>query len=222
MMKGLEKFILRVNSTWHTPASDYPLKRIGTAEIIRIKKNRDYYRMEGVGGYVFYRATQPFKLTVLTINGHDVMTDGPINWIGMQKLAESSRGRVLCGGLGLGLIVHALVSNEKVRNITVSEINPDVIKLIKPLLPTDKKPVDIKLCDIYKFPKAEAFDTIILDMWVGKGSPVVAEQMLSALAHFKVLNPKNQVFIWGHGMHAVNPAVDDKVRARIPKEYWIT
>ena len=221
-MKGMEEFVLRVDSSWRTPASDYPLKRVGTAEVIRRTKRRGYYRMEGVGGYMFYEVTKPIKTTELTINGETVMTDEPINWIGMQKLAEHSRGRVLCGGLGLGLIVHTLAKNKSITEIQVAEINRDVIALVYPLLPHEDKPIFVHSDNIYEFPNAERYDTIILDMWVGKGSPSVAAQMLSALAHFKVLNPNNQVFIWGHGMHAVNPAVDDKVRAKIPKEYWIT
>jgi len=214
--------VLRVDSAWHTPASDYPLKRIGTAEIIRKTKRRGYYRMEGVDGYMFYEVTQPIKVTELTINGEIVMTDEPINWIGMQKLAEHSYGRVLCGGLGLGLIVHALTKNEKVTEIKIAEINVDVIQLVAPLLPATKKALSVDLCDIYEFPNAQAYDTVILDLWVGKGSYEVAMQMLRAFAQFKITNQKNQVFIWGHGSSAFNPAIDKMVRAKIPREYWTT
>jgi len=220
-MKGLEPFIFRVDSTWHTPASDYPLKQIGTAEITRRTMRRNYYRMEAVGGYLFYQATEPYKATALTINGQVVMTDDPINWVGMKKLAEHSKGRVLCGGLGLGLIVHALAKNDEVSEVKVAEINKDVIELVQPLLPTSKT-ISVDLCDVYLLKNPESYDTIILDMWVGKGNEKVAIQMFSAFAYFKVMNSKNQVFIWGHGSNNINPAVDDNVRAKMPKEYWIT
>jgi len=219
-MKGIEEFVLRIDS-WHTPASDYPLKRIGAAEIARRTKRRGYYRMEGVGGYMFYEVTKPVKTTELTINGETVMTDEPVNWIGMQKLAEHCYGRVLCGGLGLGLIVHALNKNEKVTEIKVAEINRDVIELVEPLLPSTNK-LSVDLCDIHKFSNAQLYDTVILDMWVGKGSKDMTMEMLDAFTQFKALNPKNQVFIWGHGSETFNPAIDGKVREKIPIEYWAT
>jgi len=218
-MEHLEPYILRVDSSWKTPASDYPLKRIGSAEIIRKRQRRNYYRMEGVGGYIFYQVTQPIQNTMLTINGEVVMTDEPINWIGMQRLAEHSCGRVLCGGLGLGLIVHALHKNPKVSRIHVLEINQDVIDLVKPFLFGLNK-AHIYKGDIFHCAHGD-YDTVILDLWVGKGTPKIAHEMLTALAIFKTRFPKANVFIWGHGSSEINPAVDREVRRKLPREYWI-
>lgn len=215
----MEKYTLCIDASWHTPVSDYPQKRIGTAELVREKVKRNHYRMEGVDGYVYYRVTQPIHITVLKIKGQCWMTDEPINWIGMQKLAEHSRGRVLCGGLGLGMIVHALVKNPNVTEIKVAEINKDVKELISPLLPKDQR-IKVQNCDVYKVPNPEKYDTIILDLWVGKGSQLTAMQMYSAFAHFKAFNENNQVFIWGTGDAEINPAVNKEIRDKIPKEYW--
>lgn len=209
----LNKYILRVDS-WRTPASDYHEAHYASAAIVKHKQRRGFYWMEGVGGYVFWVNVNPITITELQINGKCWMTDEPINWIGMQKLAEHSHGNVLCGGLGLGLIVHALSKNKKVVKIRVAEINEDVIKLISPMLSRNPN-LEIELVDIYEYPGVDEFDTIILDMWVGKGSPKIAAEMMSAFIYFKAINPKADVFIWGHGSSTYNPSVGRAARKKV-------
>lgn len=55
----------------------------------------------------------------LRIDGKAWMVDDPVHWFTIQKLAATYHGHVLCAGLGLGLIVHALSKNKKVKSITV-------------------------------------------------------------------------------------------------------
>jgi len=199
---------------WETPASKYPLKTVGSAEIFRKKYRRNsYYYMEGVNGYAFYKVVNPIEVTHLKINGKVVMLDDPKHWWGMKLLGEHSEGKVLCGGLGLGLIVHALLENEKVTKIDVAEINPDVIELVGPLLPSIEG-VRIMQTDVYDV-DAKDYDTIILDLWSWtKPKPEHASSIARAVVYFKIQNPNAAVFAWGHGNWVFNPTFNHEVRRK--------
>jgi len=218
--------------TWKTPATEYPLMKNGSAEITRKVQRRGYYRMEAVKGYTLYHVYKPIQITDLRINGKVVMTDEPINWLGMQALAEHSKGKVLTAGLGLGLLVHALLRNDKVTRVDVVEINQDVIQLVGAIctrtwnllrnstLPTPK--VNLHRRDIYDF-NVSSYDTIILDLWVKDAEEdwlITYGQMLSAFNYFSNQNPAARIFIWGVGDEVLNPAIDREVRLKLPKEYW--
>lgn len=201
---------------WETPATKYPSMKVGTTEIVRGIYRRNYYAMQGIHGKAFYKAVNPIKITILKINNKIWMVDDPTHWWAMKLLAKRSKGRVLCGGLGLGLIVHALLRNKAVTKIDVAEINPDVIQLVKPLLP--KSPIlNIEETDVFS-KTSENYDTVILDLWMWEDSTKEAMKaylaMLSAFAHFKVQNPKANVYIWGCPDHAINPTFNIEVRKK--------
>ena len=219
-------YTLKVD-TWETPATKYPLGKVGTAEVARKRQHRGFYRMEAVLGYLFYRATKPIMITDLKIHGRIWMVDDPLQWLGMKELAKHSEGKVLVGGLGLGLVVHALLENSAVTQIDVVEINSDVISLIKPCLPGSEK-MRVFPNDVLKFDPLLAthdtdfqdYKTVILDLWVGAGTKETAREMLSTFAHMKWRYPKANIMIWGHGAHWLNPSVDLEVRKKIPEYYY--
>jgi len=64
------------------------------------------------------------------------MTSLPQEVEQVTRQIAKAKGRVLLGGLGLGLAVGILVKNENVKNITVVEKSGDVIKLVNRHLPT--------------------------------------------------------------------------------------
>jgi len=205
----LKSYVLEVHD-WETPASKYPLKRLGSAEIWRGRYKRGLYLMEGVAGYVFFHVTKPINVTALRIHGKTVMVDDPLHWIGMKLLAEHCSGRTLIGGLGLGLIVHALNDNNRVESIDVYEINGDVIELVKPLLPVDER-VRVIHGDVFTA-NPKNYDTIVLDLWVGRGSPEMMIEMLNAYMYFKSRNINAEIYIWGLGDEKINPAVNMEAR----------
>lgn len=191
-----------------TPATKYPLRKVGSAELVRSKYKKGFYFMEGVDGYDFFYVEKPIEVTSLKIDGETWMVDDPLHNIGMKRLAENSEGKVLVGGLGLGLVIHELVKNPKVKQIDVVERNKDVIDLISPNLPNDK--VKIYNADVFDF-KDKDYDTIILDLWVrgegeGENNFSMLNSMLNAYTIFKSSNPKGKVFIWGIRDKELNPA----------------
>ena len=161
---------------YKTPASAYPKKQVGDARIIKIYYRKGFYKMHLIKGYTYYHLTKRTKITVLQLLQNkrwtDWMVDDPLHWYGMQEFAERARpGKVLVAGLGLGLIVHALVKRKDISEIKVVEINKNVIELISPLLPKDNR-IEIHHDDYYKFIRKlrdEGYkpDTIICDIWSG-------------------------------------------------------
>jgi len=202
-------YILEVYE-WETPASKYPVKRFGRARISRAKYDKGLYLMEGVGGFAFFKVMNPIKITVLKIGRRDVMVDDPLHWFGMSILANCCRGKTLIGGLGLGLIIHALQSNKDVESIDVYEIDGDVIQLIQPLLPNDNR-VKVIHDDVFNS-NPEVYDTIVLDLWAGRGNSDMGVEMLHAYSWFRDRSKKANVYVWGLTNPRINPSVEPKAR----------
>ena len=223
-------YTLRIDGSWETPATKYPLGKIGRAEITRKRQSRGLYRMEAVCGYLYYKLAKPIMVTSLKIRGRIWMVDDPLHWFGMKELAKYSEGKVLVGGLGLGLIVHALLENKNVADIDVVEFNHDVTNLVTPHLPKTERlriyednVFSFDPRDILSTPKTDFGDykTVILDVWTGRGTTEMLRQMLSSFAHMKWQYHNANVVIWGHGAHWLNPSVDEEVSKMITKDYWV-
>lgn len=162
---------------WETPASSYPRKTSGRAHIVSHKYRRglyECYRTQPLGSterYEFFDAQKPLTITSLKIGRKVWMVDDPPHWWGIQELAALYEGHVLCAGLGLGLIVHALRANPKVNIITVIENSADVINLIHPLI----KGVDLSVINMDWWKATNLYnlepppDGIFFDLLVGKG-----------------------------------------------------
>lgn len=217
--------IFKVPTDWK--ALDYPDKELGSASIThhRYTKGKTFL-MENVDGYELMEVNKSFPVTELRINKKVVMIDDPMHYIGMQRLAEHSKGRVLVGGLGLGIVVKFLLKNPRVTLIDVVELNKDVIDLISPLLPPESK---LPYCTIYNDDIRASrwvhghYDTIILDIWVkrDKKPMQVAGQegddtnLISLYYRFVFNNLKTKVFVFGSRNPKMNSAVKE------PREIYL-
>lgn len=99
------------------------------------------------------------------------MSDIPAELVQMQReLASHVRGgKVLIGGLGLGLVANMVAKKSSVKQVTVIERQPEVIKLVEPYL--DAK-VTVTEGDIFEYlnPVGKGyFDIALLDTWQGTG-----------------------------------------------------
>lgn len=172
-----EPHSFEVPEYWRTPCTAYPEQTVGSARIHRdlYLANR-YYYMNGVRGHKFFVSDWRIPVTMMQVMDRKKwqtwMVDDPCHWIGMQDFAARLRpGRLLCAGLGLGLIVHAVMEKraDDISEIVVVEINPDVIKLIGPKLPGQDR-LKIICQDFYEFVKnREPFDNVVVDLWRGDG-----------------------------------------------------
>jgi hypothetical protein len=131
--------------------------------------------MDGVFGYdsaVFLNAT---KITILTdsqkpideLTDADVwMSDSPYEYFGMWQLAARASGKVLVGGLGLGLISNILSWRPDVKKLKVVEISQDVINLVRPYVSRRAQIVRDDFIS-YVHEERDKYDVVIADIWKG-------------------------------------------------------
>lgn len=114
---------------------------------------------------------EPGKYVKLIVNNQIVMSDTPMEQRTNLDFVRRAKGKVLIGGLGLGLIVLAIQKKPEVEKIVVLEKNQEVIDLVMKQL---KGHLDmIKVCvdckDVFEpdkiFVKGYKFDTIYFDIW---------------------------------------------------------
>lgn len=149
----------------------------------------------------------PGKFALLSINGETMMSDAPMERMTNGSLVENAKGSVLIAGLGLGMVVHALVKLERVRHVDILEINPDVVHLVEPTLPPTK--CKVTLCDVFAFGEKELakkkglrqkWDTIYFDIW-----PTIDSDDQPQITRLKrmfrpLLNDGGWMGVWGSEM----------------------
>ena len=173
------------------------------------KYRKGFYRMEKVLGYEFFEVKKPITVTQLYYRNnpknkwHSLMVDDPLHWLGMEDLANKCKGKVLVGGLGMGLVLHHLVNNRLVDEIEVIEIDPQLVEFIKPYLPEAKKRFNILAADYFHYilRTNSRYDSAIIDLWVlGDDSTKsdrehVARSM--GVSRALTLNISDKVWVWG-------------------------
>jgi spermidine synthase len=104
----------------------------------------------------------------LVIDSKIMMTDTDMERATNYTLFENAVGHVLVGGLGLGMVVFALLAKKPaIRSLTILEKNTDVIALVQPHLPRDPR-LTIVLADVFTWEKKKCsprFNTIYMDIW---------------------------------------------------------
>lgn len=105
------------------------------------------------------------KYTRLLIGGSVVMTDAEFECRTNGEFVRAARGDVLVAGLGIGLVLYRLLSDDRVKSITVLEKCADVIALVAPHL-FDGDRLIVLLADVFDWkPPRKRFDCIYFDIW---------------------------------------------------------
>lgn len=94
-----------------------------------------------------------------------MMSDTRMERSSNYTVARKAHGDVLIAGLGLGMVLSAILSKPEVKSVTVIEKHQDVIDLIAPHFNPSK--LSIICADIFEWqpPKSRKFDTIYFDIW---------------------------------------------------------
>jgi hypothetical protein len=160
---------------WKTCASIIPAQRRGDYAIEkRLFKKGSVSPMNGVLGYDECIFMEDTFLTVLREGEGDSakgvwMSDSPIEYYSMWELvARCVGGRVLVGGLGLGILTNLLALRRDVSSLTVVEIAPEVIEMVQPYL-SQYIPIKIigrDFLDSWKLEEKD-FDSVIIDIFIG-------------------------------------------------------
>lgn len=99
----------------------------------------------------------------LTEGGCLYMTNTPAEIRDHVPFINKACGNVLIAGLGLGMVVQALLDQGNCEHITVVELSQDVIDLVGPSYNNSR--VEIVCCDIFKFKPQMHYDYAWFDIW---------------------------------------------------------
>lgn len=100
------------------------------------------------------------------------MSDVPQEIYSNMNGLREAHGRVLIGGLGLGLVPVILASRPNIKEIVVVEREPEVIKLIGRQLPKTPAPIRIVQGNIHEYldvRQERGFDWFYFDVWASTG-----------------------------------------------------
>ena len=109
------------------------------------------------------RSVLPGTYWKLKENNTVYMTNTPAEVKDHMKFIREAHGNVLIAGLGLGMVVQALLDRGNCEHITVVELSQDVIDLVGPCY-TDPR-IEIVQSDIFKFKPKMHYDYGWFDIW---------------------------------------------------------
>jgi hypothetical protein len=123
------------------------------------------------------KLSKPLRIHELVQDGFGTwMTDNPeeLNQIGEMMHDVCPKGRILVGGLGLGIVAHTLAMRPIVDKIVVVEKNKHVIKLCA------REGYEVVCADVLEYLKKtlDRFDFYLLDTWQGTGEGVWWNQVM--------------------------------------------
>ena len=128
-----------------------------------------------------------YAYPALRENGRIWMTVTPNEVNTIRPMAERSRGRVLCCGLGLGYYAFHALLNPAVESVTVAEIDGGLIRLFDRLL-RERFPhaerLQIVQADAFDYVRdmpAGRYDTVFVDLWHDAGDGVPLYRRMKAL-----------------------------------------
>ncbi len=102
----------------------------------------------------------------LTRNGHMIMSNTPDEIRDFSSFAYRAHGHILINGLGIGVLVSALLKKDEVKSIMIIEKSEDVIKLSGPTYLIDER-VTIYNADCFDYvpPLGVRYNYVWHDIW---------------------------------------------------------
>lgn len=100
----------------------------------------------------------------LYCDGKIIMSNTPAEVNDHYKFIQKAQGKVLIGGLGLGMVLKCLLDKNDVTKVVVVEQSPDVIKLVASSYTNDPR-VEIVNESIFEYKPNEHFDCAWFDIW---------------------------------------------------------
>lgn len=105
------------------------------------------------------------RFTRLMRGGTVVMSDTPSEMIDHYTAVHAAKGSCLINGLGIGMVLGAILRKEGVTDVTVVELSPEVIEMVAPSY-QDRR-VTIVQADAlkYKPPVGKRYQMVWHDIW---------------------------------------------------------
>lgn len=138
------------------------------------------------------------NVTALKEDGLVWMCDHPQEIFLHHFAIDKAYGCVLIGGLGVGYSARVIARKGSVEDVTVVEINRDVIKLVAPHI---RRPnLCVVQADLWQYLKTTThrFNFVFMDIWRSTGEMEFQKTVapLRALAK-RVLRPGGKIMCWG-------------------------
>jgi len=105
------------------------------------------------------------SFTRLLKNGRLIMSDTPAEMRDHRLAVSRAAGHCLLNGLGLGMVLKNMLLKPEVTDITVVEIDQDLIDLVAPHYPDPRVTIVCADALIYKPPKGQRYGCVWNDIW---------------------------------------------------------
>lgn len=123
----------------------------------------------------------PGTYTKLVCQGRGViMSDTPDEMRDHVVAVRKATGDVLINGLGIGMVLAAVLRKPKVTSVTVVEIDPDVIALVSPYYADDRLQIVCASAFDYQPPKGKCYNMVWHDIW-----DAISEDNLAEMTRLK-------------------------------------
>ena len=95
-----------------------------------------------------------------------VMSNTPMEIRTNRAFIYRAKGKVLINGLGLGMVLSAILKKPEIESVTVVEASEDVIKLVGPSFCDDSRVTIVHACAFeYQPEQGTFFDAVWHDIW---------------------------------------------------------
>lgn len=113
-----------------------------------------------------YRTIHPGTYKKLTQNNYIIMSNTPAEIRDLIHFIRLAHGSILINGLGLGVVLSAILQKEAILDVTIIEKSKDVINLVAPTYIQDER-IEIINDDAFEFkpPKGKGYDFAWHDIW---------------------------------------------------------
>lgn len=111
------------------------------------------------------RSVPPGTYKRLKRNNTVVMSNTPDEIRDFYMFIRKAKGHVLVNGLGMGVLLNALLEKDDIEKITVIEKHKEVIDLVSPYIEDSRVEIIHSDCFDYKPPKGIRYDAVWHDIW---------------------------------------------------------
>jgi len=132
----------------------------------------------------------------LIVDGELMMSDTPMERMSNLDFISNANGRVLIAGLGIGMIINAIIEKQSVKEIVVIEKYQDVIDLVLPKINHPKLKVICADIFDYKLEEGDKYDCIYFDIWANICTDNLNEMKTLHKNFKKHLNTDKNDFCW--------------------------
>ena len=147
---------------------DIPCGKLGQWEVSEFTITDEVAGIENIRA-MFHsgqRIVRPGTYKSLTRNGHVIMSNTPTEMRDFWVFERMAKGNILINGLGLGVVLCTILEDAEVEQVTVIELDADVITLVGQSF-ADEPRVNIIHADAFTWqpPKGVRYNCVWHDIW---------------------------------------------------------